>query len=84
MASPNITWYCHSHVDAVELVASEFNGRAYHCATVEQVDAHLRILRGHIGPKSNFSAAAKALTRRDIDRLLERRTFLRLVGETAA
>lgn len=84
MISPNITWYQHRHLDVAELVDSEFAGRAYHCPTVERLDAHLRTLREHLSSESNLTEFAKERTRRDIDQLLERRTFLRLVSEQAA
>jgi hypothetical protein len=84
MKSPNVTWYHHRHIDVAELVRSEFAGRAYHCPTVERVDAHLRTLAEHLGPKSNLTESAKERTRRDVDQLLERRMFLRLMVAQAA
>lgn len=81
MISANITWYRHRHLDVVELVASEFTGRAYHCPTIERLDTHLRALCEHLG-KSNLTEAAKERSRRDVDQLLERRTYLRLMSST--
>lgn len=73
-----ITWYAHGHLDEVELVRSgEFPGRAYPCPTLERLDEHLRVLSGHLGPPSNLTDAAKVRVRRDMDRLLERRQYLR-------
>ena len=84
MISPNITWYHHRHLDVVELVDSEFAGRAYHCPTIDRLDTHLRTLTEHVGTESNLTEIAKERTRRDMDHLLERRTFLRLMSRQAA
>lgn len=68
-------WYMWSSVDPVELVFSTFSGRAYHCRTVEEVDAHLTELTRQRTSR-NITDLVRARIRTDIDRLLERRAWL--------
>ena len=53
----------------------------YRCTTLAELDEHLVEVCRNLGPGSNLSDAAKVNARLDLDRLLERRVWLRLVAD---
>jgi hypothetical protein len=64
--------------DPVLYVASAVGGYHYYTPDVAAVDGHLVELRGQL---VGLGGIARALAKRDIDSLLDRRVFLLLVGE---
>jgi hypothetical protein len=74
------------NLDPVELVCSVLPLRRYHCPDVPTLDRHIDLLRRQVDADSNCTPEWKQHMRHDIDRLLDRRLYLTVVGraETAA
>jgi hypothetical protein len=66
--------------DHIDVVVSTIPGYYYPCPTLEAVDQHLRDLLAMLGPSSNLTDTRKRAVRIDVDRLLERRSYLMLVN----
>lgn len=77
-------WFQTADPDPIDAVSSVVRGYRYHCPDIETVDLHIAELRAQIGPESNFVESRKALWRRDIDLLLDRRLYLAAVDTAVA
>jgi hypothetical protein len=78
-----VIYFQSSDPDPVEWVSSVIPGYRFHCPDVATVDGHISLLLATCGPDSNLMPARKTAWRRDIDALLERRTWLALMSEAA-
>ena len=64
-------------VDSPDVVSSVVPGYYYPCPDVKTLDGHITMLAtGWLGPGSNLTPARRTLARRDIDALLDRRSWL--------
>jgi hypothetical protein len=66
--------------DPATSVSSVVAGYFFNCPDIASVDRHLAELRMHLQEGSNVTEMRKRDWRRDIDRLLDRRLYLRMTA----
>lgn len=76
-------WFSTASPDPFITVSSTIPGYHYACTTVEAVDEHITLLAAICGPGSNLAPARLAGFRRDINTLLERRSWLTTMADAA-
>lgn len=67
----------------ITITGSTIPGYHYLCTDVASVDEHIATLAAVCGPGSNLAPARLAGFRRDIDSLLERRSWLTAMADAA-
>jgi hypothetical protein len=77
-------WFQTAAPDPIDTVSSVVPGYHFHCPDIAAIDKHIAELRALCGPNSNCTEVRKAAFRRDVDRLLERRLYLEMIGDHAA
>jgi hypothetical protein len=79
-------WFQSVDPDPVATVSSVLPGYHYLCPDIATIDRHIAELREHLGPHSNLTPERQRASRKDIDRLLDRRLYLAMIegGELAA
>jgi len=76
-------WFSTADPDPFTTVSSTIPGYHYLCVDVASVDDHIATLAAICGPGSNLMPARLAGFRRDVDALLDRRSWLQLMSEAA-
>lgn len=69
-----------SNLDPAQTVESVIKGRKYHCPDLVSVDDHIRDLQVRIAHATTAPGNLAAQFRADIDRLLDRRSYMVLAG----
>jgi hypothetical protein len=73
-------WYTSTNPDPAETVSSVLPGYYFRCPDVTTVDGHIHEMRTLVDPRSNVTEPRRQAARRDIDRLLERRLYLKMIA----